>query len=168
MDVTFQVNQSDGQAGKVGDVVVEQLGRFVHAIVVATVADALNVSMVGAGNKLFQISQTIGPGVGVDELRLDERLARLLASHLQVADQVLPAAGAVRGGHHIQVGRRIVSLDERVDGLFDQTLLQLGFGQLRPDGGLVASLSKFVSSVQIVHVLNKYLKKKSRKLNLIR
>ena len=157
MNDTFQMNEGDGQASEIRNVVVQQLGWFVHAVVVTAVTDALDIGMVGAGDELLQIGQTIGPGVSVDQLRLDERFARLLASHLQVAHQVFPATGAVRSRHHIQIGRWIVSLDERIDGLFDQSLLKLCFGQLRPNGGLVASLGEFVSSVQIVHVLDKYL-----------
>ena len=50
--VLLEVDQRDGQLGKVGDVVVEQLGGLVHALVKAPVTDLANVGVVGARDKL--------------------------------------------------------------------------------------------------------------------
>lgn len=47
------MNQSDGQSSKVGHVVVQQFGSVVHFVVEASVADFLDVGVVGARDELF-------------------------------------------------------------------------------------------------------------------
>lgn len=63
---------------------------------------------------------------------------------------------------HLHVGGRVVGLDVGVDGLFDQTFLQLGLGQLTPHWRLVAALGELVSSVQVTNVLDQDLQQSSK------
>lgn len=81
----LQVDQGDGEPGKVGHVVEEQLGRVVHLVLETALADLEDVGVVGAGDELFEVGQAPGLGVRVDQLGLDVGLAGLLARHLQVS-----------------------------------------------------------------------------------
>lgn len=54
----------------------------------------------------------------------------------------------------LQVRGRVISSDVGVDGFLYQAFLQLGMGQLTPYSRLIASLRKFISSVQVSNVLN--------------
>lgn len=59
---------------------------------------------------------------------------------------------------HFHVCRWIVGLDERINGFFDHTIAQLGFGQLRPNAGLVTTFGEFVRSIQISDLIDENLK----------
>ena len=83
------MDQSGGQAGKVGDVVEQELGSFIHLLLVAALTNNLDLGVVRAGDELLQICQTVGLGKGKDKLCLNEGLPGLLASHLQIAYQIL-------------------------------------------------------------------------------
>ena len=83
------MHQSRGQAGKVGDIVEEKLGSLVHLFVVATLSDLDDLGVVWTRDELLEICEAVGLGKGKHELRLDKGLAGLLASHLEVANQVL-------------------------------------------------------------------------------
>ena len=50
----------------------------------------LNLCVIGSGNELLQLGETSRLGQCVHQFGLDVRLARLLARHLQIANQVLP------------------------------------------------------------------------------
>lgn len=60
---------------------------------------------------------------------------------------------------HLHVSRRVICLNVRVNGFFDQALLKLGLCQLTPHWWLIAALSKLISSVQVTNVLNQNLDK---------
>lgn len=61
---------------------------------------------------------------------------------------------------HLHVGGGVVSLDVGVDGLLDQTFLELSLRQLTPHWRLVAALGKLISSVQVTDVLDQDLEPK--------
>lgn len=73
----------------------------------------------------------------------------------------------VCGLHHLHVGRGVVGFDVGVDGLLNQTLLQLGFGQLAPHSRLVAALGKLVRPVQVTNVLDQDLRKQERQFTKV-
>ena len=155
--VVLHVAESDGELGVVAHVVVEYLGGVEHAALVAAVADEQYLRVVGSADELLELGETVGLGVGVDELGLDEGLARLLARHLQVLDELLPVATRARHVHHLHVESGIVGLDERVDGLLDEAGAQLRRRQQAPHGRLVAALGELVGAVQILHVVDEHL-----------
>ena len=66
--VLLEVDKCDGQLGKVGDVVVEELGRLVHLAAEAPVSDLLDVGVVGAGDELLEVGEPRRLGVRVDQL----------------------------------------------------------------------------------------------------
>lgn len=68
---------------------------------------------------------------------------------------------------HLHVGRGVIRLDVRVNGFFDQALLELGLCQLTPHWWLIATLSKLISSVQVTDVLNQNLDKMRQHSNHI-
>lgn len=80
------MDESGGQTSKVGHIVEEKLGCFVHLLVVAAFSDLDDLGMVWTGNELLEIGKTVCLGKRKDELSLDERLAGLLASHLEIAN----------------------------------------------------------------------------------
>ena len=86
------MDKSGGQAGKVGHIVEEKLGGFVHLLIVATLSNLDDLGMVWTRDKLLKIGKAVGLGEGKDEFCLNEGLACLLASHLEVANQVLIVA----------------------------------------------------------------------------
>ena len=59
----------------------------------------------------------------------------------------------------LSVGGRIISLDVRVDGLLHHGGFQLSLGQLAPHGWLVATLGKFISTVQVTNMVDEHLGK---------
>ena len=83
------MHQGRGQAGKVGNIVEEKLGGLVHLFVVAPLPDLDDLGVVWTGDELLEIGKAVGLGEGKDELCLDEGLTGLLASHLEIANQVL-------------------------------------------------------------------------------
>ena len=82
------MDQGGCQTSKVRDVVEEQLCGLVHLLLVAALADLYDLGVVRAGDELLKVCQTVGFGKSKDKLGLNEGLARLLASHLEVADKV--------------------------------------------------------------------------------
>ena len=52
------MDESDGQLGEVGDVVVEQLGGLKHASLEAAVSDLGHVGVVRRRDELFQICES--------------------------------------------------------------------------------------------------------------
>lgn len=52
----------------------------------------------------------------------------------------------------------IISLDVGVDGLLHHGSLKLGLGQLAPHGWLVATLGKFIGTVQVTHMIDQNLR----------
>lgn len=81
--------------------------------------------------------QTVGASVGEGELRIDGRLAERLARHLEVADEVVVLGSPRRRLDDLEVVRRVVGLDVRVDGVLDAETVELGLRETTPDGGLV-------------------------------
>ena len=83
------MHQSGGKAGKVGHIIEEKFSCLVHLLVIATLSDLDDLGVVWTRDELFEVSEAIRLGKGKDELRLDEGLTCLLASHLEVANQIL-------------------------------------------------------------------------------
>lgn len=150
----FQVYQRYSETREIRHVVVKQLRGVVHLVVETSVADLqqrrknsvaaetlsslaisrdfvvrvvylLYVGVIRTGYELLEIREPVGSRVRVYQFALDEGFARLFASHLQIANQIFPMRGTVRGFHHVHVRRRIVRFDEAVNRLLNQTLLQL-------------------------------------------
>ena len=82
------MHQGGGQAGKVGNVVEEKLRSLVHLFVVAPLPDLDDLGVVWTGDELLEIGKAVGLGKSKDKLCLDEGLTGLLASHLEIANQV--------------------------------------------------------------------------------
>ena len=70
--------------------------------------------------------------------------------------------GIVGSLDDLSVGGGIVGLDVRIDGLLDHGRLQLSLGQLAPNGRLVATLGKFIGTVQVTHVVDQNLSDEGR------
>lgn len=163
----LQVNEGNRQTTIVGHIVVENTGRLVELIVEAPVANLANVSVVGTANELLQVRQAVRLCVGVNQLRLNVRLTGLLASHLQKANQVLPAVCTVGSADDVHVDGRFARLDERVNRLLDEVLSQLCLSKERPHGRLIAPFGKLVSAVKIFDVLNEHLNRRGVHLKLL-
>ena len=77
------MHQRDGQLGKIGNVVVEKLGRLVHATVEASVADFGDVCVVRARDELLQVREPRRFSERVDQLGLDVGVPGFLSGHLK-------------------------------------------------------------------------------------
>ena len=66
---------------------------------------------------------------------------------------------AAGDGDDLRVLRRVVCFDVGVDGLLDETLVQLRLTELTPHAWLVALLGEFVGAVQVVDVVNQHLER---------
>lgn len=153
-----EAHERDGELRVVAHVVVKDLGRLVHLRVEAAVGHEAHVRVHRrrAADQLLHVRQAVGHGEREHQLRLDGRVARLLARHLQVAHQVLPRVHALGNGHHVRKGGRVVRLDVRVDRLLDEALEQLRLGEQRPDGRLVALFGELVRAVQVPDVVHEH------------
>jgi hypothetical protein len=93
-------------------------------------------------------------GVRDGEFRVDRRLTKRLARHLEVADEVVVLAGAGSGLDDFAVVRRVLSADVRVDGVLDAKTVELGLTEAAPDGGLVDLVGVLLSAVNRDNVLD--------------
>lgn len=76
------MHKRDGESREIADIIVQEFGGVVHLVVEAAVADLLYVGVIGSGDKLLEVGEAARSRVRVDQLRLDVRLAGLLACHL--------------------------------------------------------------------------------------
>ncbi|RUS20584.1 hypothetical protein BC937DRAFT_94892 [Endogone sp. FLAS-F59071] len=121
-----------GLAGTVDGVLIlaKDLGGVKHLIVVASIANVLDLSDVRAREEVFEVSEPLSLGICEEQLRLDEGLASMLACHL------------------------VVSADVRVDGLLDTQTIELCLGETRPRLGLVDPFGELVRTVNAADVLD--------------
>lgn len=73
----------------------QKLGGLVKLIVEALLADLEDISNVGHAKEVFHVVQAIGLGVSIGKLCIDLGLAKRLASHLEVANQIVMLASPV-------------------------------------------------------------------------
>ncbi|KAF3851321.1 hypothetical protein F7725_013093, partial [Dissostichus mawsoni] len=80
-----EVDERRCEASEVGNIVVQELGCVIHALIITSITHLVSyllyVSIVGPTDKLLQLCQT---------LCLYIRLSRFLSSHLEEFDQVFP------------------------------------------------------------------------------
>lgn len=93
--VLAQVDESGSQSSPVGNALEQKLGGLVKLIVEALLADLKDISNVGHAKEVFHVVQAIGLCVSIGKLRIDLGLAKRLAGHLEVADQIVVLASPV-------------------------------------------------------------------------
>ncbi len=84
-------------------------------------------------------------------------ITNLLASHVEVSNQIFVISVAVHSGDDRQVRCWVVSLDEGVNGFLDKARSELGGSEQTPNSGVVATLSKLVRTINVLDVLQKNL-----------
>ena len=72
--------------------------------------------MIGTGDKFFQVGQTIGFGVSVDQFCLDVWLTGLLARHLHWKEKIRVRAGKGGKGNTDKTGETISRTYMRTEG----------------------------------------------------
>ena len=145
--VLLEGDVAGGELGVVANAVVESLGGLVHAFVEAAVTDVLDLGDVGRDDELLEISELIGLGEGVDEGSIDTGLLHGLADEVEVVNEGLVAAVTLGGEDDVEVVARILGTDVGGDGVVDGAVVELGLGDLAPDGGVGASLSELEGAV---------------------
>lgn len=91
------------------------------------------------------------------ELKIIKMSGKSLPCHLSFHELIKPHTTPVSSLNHLHVCRRIISFDVRVNGLFNQILLQLSFSQLAPHSRLIAAFCKLIRPVQVPNMLNQHL-----------
>ena len=157
LSVQLQAHQSDGQLGVVADVSVADAGRLVQLLVEQDVGHVLHASDVAGSEEVLEVGQTVGLGVGVDDLVVDLHVLHLDSRHLEVQDQVLVHLSAAGRLDDVHEGGGVVGLDERADGLLHHVLGQLSAGEDGPHVGLVPVVGELHSALHRVDVLQQHL-----------
>lgn len=152
--VLLQTHVGGSELRHVAHVLVEDASSLVHLLVEAAIADDLDLGSVGSADELLQLVQTVGLGVGVRQRRVHTRLLHALAHHQQVVDQRLVLLVTLSGSNHIHEGGGILSADVGGNSLVHLAEVQLGLGDLRPHGVVLATLSVLHSAVDVLDVLD--------------
>mmetsp|Transcript_5790 Transcript_5790/g.8374 ORF Transcript_5790/g.8374 Transcript_5790/m.8374 type:complete len:298 (+) Transcript_5790:1293-2186(+) len=153
--VFLQMDVAKSKFGVVVDTLEQKLGCIVKTLGEAAVTNVLNVGNIRSVDKLLKISQIVRFGVSVDEFSIQKIFLQVLACHLKEGNNLGVNLSFVRLGAHPHIFTGIFCANETQNSISSHLLLQLRITKLRPNRLLVNLICEGLSTVKILHEVNK-------------
>mmetsp|Transcript_18555 Transcript_18555/g.45984 ORF Transcript_18555/g.45984 Transcript_18555/m.45984 type:complete len:754 (-) Transcript_18555:1697-3958(-) len=144
----------------------ENLSCVIKTFAEASVTNVLNIGNIRSSNKLLQVSEIVGLGIGINQLGINDILLHGLASHLEVRNKFGPDFTFIRHSTNTNVFAGIFGVDERDDSFGCFLSIKLSLTELRPDRLFIACSGIRLGSVEIFHEVDKNTDCENLQLNL--